>query len=249
MNQGFADLAVPVIPRELTGSTPRQVRLMGNGVKAVILGAFLLAIATAVGILLCTNAVKQIHRRTALRRDGRVVVGEVTREGGRRVSFVEYTFTVRGSAFSGWAQLPDDLLGRIRKSDHIFVRFLPADPAINHPDAWEWSVLFDSVPIVEFAFFLAAGGSFFAILFTERRFVREGRPTVATVTSCKRRERLFFLEYDFSKEDGTSIKGSGESRSPRKIGSNIYVLYLPQSPHRSRPYPTLSFRVRVDAQT
>src|ERR1700722_5027912 len=104
MNQSFTDRIAPFTPPELTGPTPRQVHLIGNGVKVAILGAFSLAIATAIGISLCTDAVKQIHHRTALQRDGRVVVGEVTRQASTSdrmsVRFVEYTFTVHGSAFS-----------------------------------------------------------------------------------------------------------------------------------------------------
>jgi hypothetical protein len=156
------------------------------------------------------------------------------------------TFSVHGTAFSGRARMPDELIGTIRQSDRIFVRFLPADPAVNHPDAWEWSLLFDAETIYVLVSFSILGSIILAILYAERRFVREGRPTVGTVTSCTFRARLFRLEYDFSKEDGTSIKGRGESRIPREIGSSIYVLYLPQNPRRSRPYPTPNFRVETN---
>ena len=142
--------------------------------------------------------------------------------------------------------MPDDLVGTIRQPDRILVRFLPADPAINHPDAWEWSLLFNAKAIYVSVFFLILGSFILAILYAERRFVREGSPTVATVTSCKLKAGLFILEYDFSAEDGASIKGSGESRIPREIGLNISVLYLPQNPRRSRPYPTPNFRVEAD---
>lgn len=249
MNPSFADRAVPVIPRELLGPTPRRVHVIGTGARNGIVGLALLAFAAIFGVWTCANATKQIRHRTALRHDGRVVVGDVTRQrDGDRTSgpFVEYTFSVHGAGFSGWAQMPDDLIGTIRPSDRIFVRFLPADPTINHPDAWEWSLLFDAKGIYVLVSFSILGSIILAILYGERRFVREGSPTVGTVTSCALKERLFRLEYDFSTEDGASIKGSGESRIPREIGSNIYVLYLPQNPRRSRPYPTPNFRVEAD---
>jgi len=246
VNQSLTSRTVPSIPSELLGPTPRKVHVIGTGARNRIVGLALFAFVAIFSVLTCADVTKQIRHRTALRRDGRVVVGDVTkqRDGDNTIGpYVEYAFSVHGTAFSGWARMPDDLIGTIRQSDRILVRFLPADPAINHPDAWEWSLLFNAKGIYVLISFSILGSIISAILYAERRFVRGGSPTLGTVTSCKPKERLFFLEYDFSKEDGTSIKGSGYSRIPREVGSTIYVLYLPQNPRRSRPYPTPNFRV------
>lgn len=246
MNQPFTNRTTTSIPSELIGPTPRRVHVIGTGARNGIVGLALFAYVAIFSVWTCASAAKQIRQRTALRRDGRVVVGAVAklREGDSALGpNISYTFPIRGTAFSGWARMPDDLIGTLHQSDHILVRFLPADPAINHPDGWEWSLLFDAKGIYLLGSFSILGSIILAILYAEREFVREGNPTVGTVTSCKRKDRLFFLEYDFSKADGTSIKGSGYSRSPWEIGSNICVLYLPQNPRRSRPYPTPNFRV------
>jgi hypothetical protein len=220
--------------------------LFGDGVKFGIIAVSLLALVAVSSLWFCADAIKQIKQRAVLQREGREVVGEITRQrSGSRISVpsVSYTFTVNGTAFSGWAQMPQNLVGSLRESDHILVRFLPANPAINHPDAWEWSVLLNLESIVFMIFFAIMGSVVMVILSRERRLASEGMPSVGVVTICAPKDRTFWVKYDFSTEVGRSIKGSGYSSSRQEIGASICVLYLPQNPRRNHPYPLPNFRV------
>jgi hypothetical protein len=240
--------AVPVTPRELIGPTPRKAHLFGDGVKFGIIAVSLLALVAVSGLWFCADAIRQIQQRAVLQREGREVVGEITRQrSGSRISVpsVSYTFTVNGTAFSGWAQMPQNLAGSLRESDHILVRFLPANPAINHPDAWAWSVLLNLDWIAVQILFAIIGSVVMVILSRERRLASEGRPSVGVVATCAPKDRTFWVKYDFSTEDGRSIKGSGYCWSRQEIGASICVLYLPQNPRRNRPYPLPNFRVEA----
>src|ERR1035438_8704013 len=167
-------------PRELIGPTPRKVRLFGDGIRFGIISVTFLAIPILLGIWSCI----QIRYRAELQRDGRQVVGRVTGLGtGRGAGLVKYSFTVNGTAFSGQAPEPDNLAGRIGEYDHIRVLFLPENPAINHPEGWEWTYV-DPVGTVGMIFFAICGSVFMTILCRERKLAIEGRPAVGIVEIC-----------------------------------------------------------------
>ena len=138
LDTNFNSGVVPVTPRELIGPTPRRVRLFGDGVRIGMISAIFFAGVILMGIWSCI----QIRHRAELQRDGLEVVGRVTGLGsGRGAGLVKYSFTVNGTAFSGQAPEPENLVGRIGEFDHIRVLFLPENPAINHPEGWEWTVM------------------------------------------------------------------------------------------------------------
>jgi hypothetical protein len=226
-------------PRELIGSTPRRIRLLGDGVRIGIISATFLAFPILLGIWSCI----QIWHRAELQRDGLEVVGKVTGFGsGRGAGMVKYSFSVNGTAFSGQAPEPENLFGRIGQFDRIRILFLPENPAINHPEGWEWTII-NPVGDAVMIFIAILGGIFMSMLFRERRLAREGIPAVGVVTSIARKNRTFWVEYGFSTDDRRPITGSGYSSDPQEIGASVWVLYLPQNPGRNQPYPLSSFRV------
>jgi hypothetical protein len=190
---------------------------------------------------------QQFQRRALLRTDGRIVVGEVTgfssSKGGP--TNVKYRFSVHGVTYTNRAAEPD-FLGTgspLHKSDQIFVRFLPDNPEINHPDAWEWSPYIGIVPIAFQVFFFAMGTFLLVMLLRERKLAREGKAASAMVTSCTRSDKSFRIEYEFRTEDGVPMKGNSDSVEERKVGARIWILYLPKRPLRNQIYPLSDFDV------
>ena len=101
---------------------------------------FFLGSGSAVLALHCFDATKQVTERTKLRRFGRDILGKVnTTQRARGVSTVTYTFSVEGAIYLGEGQMPSYHNIVIHKSDPILIRYLPSDPNLNHPAAWEWS--------------------------------------------------------------------------------------------------------------
>jgi hypothetical protein len=190
----------------------------------------------------------KVQDRIALGRDGRIVAGLITMIWTTRApnEWVKYTFTVDGVTLSGKAQIPKELKGRLRESDTILVRFLPANPEINHPDGWEWSVYSYSIIFCLMVITSAISISIMVILLRERRLVRKGVITLGVVTSCKQNKHAIpRIEYEFSTEDGRSFVGSGDSIITEQKGASILVIYLPQNPRRNVPYPPLNYAVEA----
>lgn len=242
MNSGFTESEAQAAPREPIGSAPRKVRLSGNGVAAWAVASLLLAWAPFFIIWLSM----QMQNRTELRQDGRVVVGEVTKQwssGRGSVPFVGYTFTVAGTVFSGKAQMPPELFGSVRESGHILVRFLPANPTINHPDAWEGSVPSYLGQLLFMIICAITSSLIMTMLLKDRRLALKGVIAVGAVTSCIIQKGAwgatgFQIKCNFRTEDGRSIIGSDVSQSPREIGASVRVLYLPQNPGRNILFPS-----------
>jgi hypothetical protein len=120
--------------------------------------------ALALGLTLWygIDAVQQMQHRDALRRDGSETSGEVTRlwtSGHGLYRNVRYTFTVNGNAFTGEAQAPKNYWASLQNGGSLSVRYVSANPAINHPGAWEWSAL-QKVDLIAGAVFSAACGIF-----------------------------------------------------------------------------------------
>lgn len=252
METRFTSCTLPAAPRELIGPPPRKVHLYRNGTKLGIIAASFLVFFVISSAWFCADAVRQIEHKTALQHDGREVIGEITEPRlGNRTSepSVTYAFTVRGTAYSGRAQMPQNLAGSLRESDHILVRFLPSDPKINHPDAWAWSPILNLESVAVQILFAIIGGVIIAVLRSERRLASEGMPSIGVITICTPKNRTFWVKYDFSTEDGRSIKGSGYSLKSQEIGTNICVLYLPQNPRRNCPYPLSNFCVEAGGPT
>lgn len=237
------------IPSELTGPLPRRLRLSTNGRRMAIAAVVISALAMAFALWVGFDRVQQLQHRAALRRDGRDTVGEITRLWSASRSLktrVSYTFTVNGLSFAGEARVPNQLVPSLSESGTLPIRYLPADPAVNHPAAWEWSALLDwdsfIAPIVGMALALFL----FATLRSERRLVAEGFPTVGEITRCAPGRRGgFSVNFDFRMQNGGITKGGGWSQCHREIGERICVLYLPQNPRRNLSYPSLNYRVAL----
>ena len=97
---------------------------------------------------ICVGQGDNMRQRSALRQDSAEVTGKFTHLGR---AGVRYTFIAYGGTFSGSSAVPPRLMRGLEESSSIGIRYLPSNPAINHPAAWEWSFtegtssIFDSV--------------------------------------------------------------------------------------------------------
>ena len=238
-------------PGELSGPLPRKVRLnLSDGGTRISLFAvllFFLAGSASLGWY-CFDALTQMKQRDTLRTDGRDADGVVTgfSTGLWKPVVVEYKFKVDGLTYSGRAQEPKDSNNpglMLNQSDSLVIRFLPSNPAINHPVVWEWtpSMMRNLVLTRVFMILIAVVASFG--LFRDRKLVRLGTVAAGKVTNCTPKGGAFQIEYEFATPDGESLKGSNGRVDPCEVGSRVWVLYLRQNPKRNDMYPLTSFDI------
>lgn len=235
------------IPSELMGLRPRRVRLSGNCLLQVTIATTLLVLGVAGAVWIGVDAVRQTQHKAALRQGGSEGVALITsrgREGRSATVTVRYDFNVNGEIFTGKADVPDQLNSSLQASGSLPILYLPADPTVNHPAAWEWSPQWGSLfgPMI----FAGAGIFSLALVRTQRRLVVDGVPVVAVVTACSGpvgRSVWFGVKYEFRTEDGRVMEGSGRSENRQEVGTKICVLYLPQNPEKSLPYASANYRV------
>jgi hypothetical protein len=190
--------------------------------------------------------VKQFHQRAALSGNVREVVGDVTGFTFAQYSptSIDYEFTVNGVTYSGEA-LESATPGRgkrFEEGDSILIRFLPSDPAINHPDAWEWSLTIGWSSALFVIFLTSIGGFEFVLLLRDRKLARVGKAAAAMVTSCTPKGRSFHVEYEFH-ADGTAVTGTNDGKDEYETGARVWVLYLPDKPQRNHIYPLSLYSV------
>lgn len=233
---------------ELTCPVPRKVQ-MSDGDAQYALWIVLLFFVGG-GLWLGWKGyddVQQFKHRALLRSDGRIIIGEVTGFSFGRYTpmSVNYSFTVHGESYSGEALEPENPGPgtSFDKGDKILVRFLPSNPAINHPDAWEWSVAIGWWFVGFQVFFWAIGGFVLTLLLRDRRLARNGSTAAAIVTGCTPDDRRFRVEYEFRTGDGVVMKGHSDRADEYGIGATVWILYLPQRPKRNDMYPLPLFDV------
>jgi hypothetical protein len=235
-------------PSELVGQLPRTVTLNLDGDARYLLWIVLLFFVGG-GIWLGWKGyddVQQFKDRALLRSNGRDVVAEVTGLSYHRhgPTSVDYEFRFNGATYPGSAEEPNAGPGTsLHKSDKILVRFLPSNPAVNHPYAWEWSPAIGWVGVAFQVFFWAMGGAALVVLCRDRTLARKGHVASGVVTSCVLKDRFFHVEYEFRTADGAPMKGNTDRKEEYETGTRVWVLYLPQRPRRNDLYPLLLFDV------
>jgi len=231
------------IPSELTGPLPRRVCATRLGFWMATGTTLLLAFSLAGTLWFGDNAVQQMQNWEALRRDGIEIVGMVTGKETGKSRMVYYAFTVNGISFTGKARVPEQVFESLQDSDPLPIRYVPANPAVNHPADWESAPLDSAWFIAPFPLVL------FAIIFLislrmERRLVADGVPAVGVITKYGHSYSSgYFANYEFRTEDGKVMTKRVGVPGPLEIGSNIRVLYLRQNPRRNQPYPSPNYRV------
>jgi len=211
----------------------------------------MLGLIVIIYLCICINEIQQVHRRSVLRQEGAEVLGVIIeiKELGRGADYVCYTFTANGKTVFGRAHLPPRKFRPIlQESKSLAIRYLPSNPAINHPAAWEYP--YEHEPFWLEIFVLAIGASvvfipscFLYKFYKERQLLTWGKPVVGVVTKCVSEGRAFKLKYEFRTETGTTVHGSRWTILSQAIGEEIWILYMPQNPSRNLSYPVPDYIV------
>lgn len=231
-------------PPELLGPLPRRVQMSSTDASFLLIVALLfLGSGVAVCAYRCAEAIRQSERSAVLRRDGREILGKVTAtHGGHGGSTVSYTFTVNGTAYLSKAEMPNYSL-ILHNSDPIAIRYLPSDPATNHPAMWEWSVQQNLIQYVFAVFFTTIGSIALAALLRDRKLARKGGVAEGVVTGCAPNKRQYRVEYEFRTDDGVRMHGHCDCWEEYRVGASIWIIYLRNRPQRNRSYPLLYFGI------
>jgi hypothetical protein len=229
------------LPNELMGRTPRRVRLTGTGWLYAGAWAFLFLLGVA-GVVKVKQAVdNESARQSTLWQSGSQSLGQVTDMRYTWSSpYVRYSFSVDGTVYFGKAEVPINISDSLHQGDAIPVRYLPADPKVNHPAAWielkssTWWLLLFPGWVVPFSFL-------FVWRFPlQRRLALEGVATWARIAEREWRgpsRGQRWESYTFRNAEGEVEFGTCPMDVALKPGSTVCVLYLPAKPSRSIIYP------------
>lgn len=237
------------IPNELTGPTPRNLSITVWGALSTVVAAVALSLCVAGAVWFGNRAMQTIQQTAALHSSGVMATGEVVetwREGKAHALHASYTFRTNGTSITGKAEIPKNLESAFNAYSVISIRYLPSDPAINHPAAWDESAsaawfaeIFPLMPGV-------LGTWLLFMLRAEKKLLVEGTPVIATVTECTRGRNGFFTRYEFQTADGQGADGSYTFGSRQETGSTLCILYLPQKVGSNEPYLQLDSHRIVD---
>ena len=233
-------------PRELTRALPRETQLTGRGKFMVAMAWMFLIAAIPLYVWMHNQQVQTSAQNELLRTQGKDAHGEIVRLWRRdrgRIPMVGYAFTANGVRLTGESSVPSGMWAGVQKAGFLPVRYLPSDPSINHPAAWEAKTNPAWMPFL-FPAMLAAGGGFLLWnLHRQSLLAAEGMPAAGVVTKCFRIKNGWVVRYQFRMKDGTVT--SGRDRRDRKLeaGAPVCVLYSSENPRRNQLYPTCMYRV------
>jgi hypothetical protein len=233
-------------PPELARALPREVRRSGRAIFLTAMAAVFLVAAIPAFVLMRNKFAQDAARTAALRTAGREVTAEIARlwhTGNPSTPMVGYAFTAGGRRIQGESSVPEELWDGIRKAGFLPVRYLPADPHINHPLAWEEPAVPAWLPFL-FPVILAGGATMLlVVLGRQAELAAEGQPAPGIVTGCSRTKGDWRVRYQFRTKEGAILKGSSELRRRLEPGASVCILYLQQNPRRNQIYPLRFYRV------
>jgi hypothetical protein len=236
------------IPGELTGPLPRKVSSSKAGVNSGMFAACVVILALAGSFGFSINAVHQFQNLAALRRDGTGATAQISgfshtgKKGG--ILVVIYSFTANGMSFTGEASVPKNMERSVHEASALSIRYLPTNPAVNQPSAWEQSTISTWLLLLLPLFPSTIGILILLSDRRDRRLLAQGIPAIATITrSYFNRKTGYGATYEFRARDGKVQTGSDTFDGPQEIGASLCVIYLPQYPKRNLPYPIQDYRV------
>ncbi len=242
--RGVAPATSTDMPPGLDRMLPRDIRLKSSGWVLLVLAILIAAGSVPAGIALELTSRRDRDAARTIREQSVETMGTITRKwrvgtGDDARRWVAYEFTADGRTYRQERRAPSR--GTWERADvgsPLPVRFMPNDPNQNWPWGREPNVLPPFVPILVGVVMLTVGGLMTLALQHERRLLAEGRAARATVTKHTASSHGKMAAFEFTALSGTRVKGStGPSHKPAPIGTSLWVLYLPDQPTKSRPYP------------
>lgn len=218
--------------------------LTASGVLVGMAAAILLALAAAGVVWAGGAAARQRQHNSALHKGGRETEGAITQlhVSNSLESEVSYTFSAGDAKYTGAARVPAELARSLRGFKSLAVLYLPANPAINEPAAWEPLPHLQLALLVVPTIAAVLGLMLFVLMGIEYRMAAEGKPALAMVSKCTEGRHGYLIHYRIRLGEEMWIKGRGWCKSPQEPGNGIWVLYAPGRPRRSLPYPLAYFR-------
>ena len=247
MDSTFSFPAELTAPFELRGELPRRALLTGNGVQMVLATALLLGLASASAMWAGMTLSRHERETAALRSEGQVAIAQIKRvsTAGSLEPRVIYVFTANGVQYTAESRMPKSLVKTLAHPGPLSVRYLPGNPAINHPVGWQPAPHSDLALLIAPTIAALLGLSLLIPLSVERRMAAHGKPALAIVKKCTRARSGYLVSYEFRPEGGPTINGRGWHQVQQEAGEGIWVLYLPSKPRKNLLYP-LSYCKVID---
>jgi len=230
---------------ELPTSRPRPVRLTGTGWFVAVLGTLLPAGAMVAGFSLHARAVSDRTLREAISAEGvrvTAVVAALSQTGGKSPRYiVNYEYTAAGDLHHGRANVSRTFWKTLRVGSFLTVRYLPAEPGRSWLRGQEPGTPFWAGPVVALCMVVIGIFPWYAIR-RQWMLLAEGRPAQAQVTAsrkvCHQHGSHYRVSYEFHTMSGATRTGRYDSKKrPPASGTTIQVVYNPDRPEHSMPYP------------
>ena len=218
-------------------------RRLGNPLQLWLAGALL---ACALGLLSCSVAAAVQRPDPRLATEGLVTPGTVTHvdnsivlAGRKRVSYEFPVSDGRVVVGRGWTR--DTLQRPLRTGMTLPIRYVPEEPTVNRVDGEDDPANAD----YSFVFFGLVVTVLLALWFVgswrrlrlERRLLRDGVATQATVTEVREGRASWHLRYRYEDRFGATHEGQTKIRDERgmswEVGDTGTILYDPNRPSDS----------------
>jgi len=232
-------------PRELTRSAPRDVRLTGGGLTLMTIAWLLAVAALPIGALLVREARRQSAADTTMATRGvnaSAVIDRLWRKSGDgNPRYAALYFDAGGARIYGERQMRQSAWERLKVGSTVAVRYLPDNPQ-------QWTIAGerqDGMPIA--VGFVVAGimiGTALlcgAVVRSQRSLLMDGRVAPAVVTLFRAHKGQHGthreIRYELPLLGGGVATGKASASKGAAVGDTICVVYDPDRPSRSRPYP------------
>jgi hypothetical protein len=232
-------------PLELLCSVPRPVCLTAAGKVVTVLAVMLAAGALSSGVLLYTAATRDQARAARLESEAVTTQAEVVRLGLTRGDhprrLLTYRYTVDGRFFQGRTTLRSSDRRPFEIGSPLTIRYQNSNPKVSWTPGGLGGVPVWTVAIVPPSLLFPA--CVLAFLIRKQRWLAsEGRVARGRITETRRvhtgEHRGYRVFYEFTDLSGATRTGRfDKNKKPLPVGSALTVVYDPNSPRRSAPYP------------
>ena len=230
-------------PDGLGYSGLRPVRLSGAGYALAALSAIFVIGGLVLGNFLWNQSRRENAQRAQLEREGvriEATIVRLWRSGGKdNTPRLSYRFQLQDQVVTGSSRAPRKTWNALHVGDPIPVRYLPANPAINHPEDWPANATPVFLAALVPAMFVGLAGLFGVMITRQSRLLSEGRPAPGVVTKTRRSDKNVVVTYEFRVLSGATRTGrcSSGRKSVPAVGSVVCVMYDPDNPRRNGIYP------------
>lgn len=232
-------------PPELLRSVPRPVCLTAAGKAVAVVAVMLAAGALASGVLLFTGARRDQARAARLEREAITTQAEVIRLGRTRGEHprrvLTYRYSVDGHVFQGRTTLRPGDRRLFEIGSPLTVRYQSSNPKVSWTPGGLGGVPVWTVAVVPPSLLFPAWMLGFLIR-KQRWLASEGRVARGSITQTRRvhtgHHSAYRVSYEFTDLSGATHPGRyDKNRRPLPVGAALVVVYDPNSPRRSAPYP------------